>query len=141
MKAANAMNKELWLISAIVIVLNSFEAVAHHGTVTLYDQTRTITLKGTVTDFLFKNPHVELGFDVDDRNGTLHWSAEGAGVYQWSAAGWGKNALKAGDQITITIFPAKDGNRAGEVRKILKSDGKSITLEPVSDKSAIIGKH
>lgn len=106
--------------------------LAHHGTVTLYDQTRMITLKGTVTDFFYKNPHVQLGFDTEDSGKVVHWIAEGAGVYQWSTAGWGKNALKAGDQLTITVFPARDGSHAGEVRKIVKSDGKSITLEPAS---------
>ena len=121
------------------LFVTCLQMAAHHGTVTLYDQTRTITLKATVTEFLYKNPHVQLGFDVEDRNGNvLHWTAEGAGVYQWSTAGWGKTALKAGEQITITVFPAKDGTRAGEVRKIIKSDGKSITLETASGPSSTL---
>jgi len=129
------MNKRARLITAAVtfVVLNSFQLIAHHGTVTLFDQTRTITLKGIVTEFVYKNPHVALGFDADDGIGkTLHWSSEGPGVYQWSAAGWGKNALKAGERMTITLFPAKDGSHTGEIRKIVNADGKSVTFEPAT---------
>ncbi len=109
---------------------------AHHGTVVIYDQTKKITLKGTVTDFVFKNPHVQIGFDVKDKNGkAVHWLAEGTSIYDWSKAGWRKDSLKAGDQITITLLPSKSGAPAGEVQKLVTADGKLMTAATATDSS------
>ena len=87
-------------------------ALAHHGTFVSYDSDHPVTMKGTVTEFRFTNPHMQLYFDVTDEKGNvMHWSAEGPDPAVWVQAGWGRKrtqaALAPGAEITITLAPAR----------------------------------
>ena len=102
---------------------------AHHGA-NIYDLSKTVVLKGTVTEFKFSNPHVQVYFDVKDESGNVvNWNAEGNGVYFWSKVGWNKNSLKSGDQITVTLHPSKSGSPVGVVIKMVAAGGKEIVTE------------
>src|SRR5678816_1525715 len=91
-----------------VIVLLGFlaagEAVsARHGAAA-YDRSVTLTLKATVTEFVFKNPHIIISFDAPDDNGKIvHWSAEGGSSSGLARRGWTWKTLKAGDQVTVAV--------------------------------------
>ena len=89
------------------IVLLGGPAVAHHGAAA-YDRTVTLTLKATVTEFIFRNPHIILSFDAaDDQGRVVHWSAEGGSSTGLTRRGWTWKTLKAGDQITVVGNPAR----------------------------------
>ena len=89
------------------IVLVGGPAFAHHGAAA-YDRTVTLTLKATVTEFIFRNPHIILSFDAtDDQGKVVHWSAEGGSSSGLARRGWTWKTLKAGDQITVVGNPAK----------------------------------
>ena len=77
---------------------------AHHGA-SAYDTKKLTTLKGTVTDFQFMNPHSELFLDVKDAStGKVEkWSAEAASMTTMSRLGWSRNLFKPGDQITVVL--------------------------------------
>jgi hypothetical protein len=82
-------------------------AFAHHGAAA-YDRTVTLTLKATVTEFIFRNPHIILSFDAaDDHGKVVHWSAEGGSPSGLARRGWTWKTLKAGDQITVVGNPAR----------------------------------
>ncbi len=100
----------------------------HHGNAA-YDLNKPITLKATVTEFAWSNPHVQIYFDVKDGNGNIvHWASETVSPGMLSRAGWSKNELKPGDQITITVGPSKNGAPVGYALKIVLSNGKELIL-------------
>jgi hypothetical protein len=84
--------------------------LAHHGTGVAYEVDKTITLQGSVTEWIWANPHCGILFDVTDANGQVtHWGAELSNPHQLSLSGFSKDVLKAGDKITITGNPARSG--------------------------------
>lgn len=102
----------------------SSPVLAHHGSRVSYDLTKPVTLKGTVSSFGWQNPHVYLGFDVKDDHGNVtNWGAEVAeNPHEMMARGWSKDTLKAGDQITVTVFPSKVGAPRGLLSKLTMND-------------------
>jgi Family of unknown function (DUF6152) len=103
---------------------------AHHG-MTEYDFQRRITLKGTVTRFDFVNPHVLLYIDVKDARGkVVGWIAETGSPNMMSRGGWNKSTLKAGDQITISGHPARDGSPTMRFVNVVLPNGQA--LDPAS---------
>ena len=90
---------------------------AHHGTGT-YDSSKSVTLSGTVTEFSFSNPHAALFFDVKDASGkSVNWAIEMNSPGVLRRAGWTKATFKTGDQITITVRPAKAGTPVGLINR------------------------
>jgi hypothetical protein len=105
---------------------------AHHGTNAEYDGNHPITLKGTVTEFAFVNPHVQIYFDTkDDKGNAVHWGCEGPSPGRLLRMGWTRNDVKPGDQITITLDPAKSGARVGALRKLVTAEGKEKGVTPL----------
>jgi Family of unknown function (DUF6152) len=101
---------------------------AHHGTNASYDLTRQVTMTGTVTEFVWSNPHCQLYFDVkDDKGNVVHWAGETNSPGVLARDGWSKKMMKPGDQITITVSPSKAAAPVGVLRKIVLPDGKTFT--------------
>jgi hypothetical protein len=108
---------------AVGFLTVSVPLFAHHGTAS-YDTSKTVTVKGTVTDFQFINPHVLLFLDVKDDNGNVQkWQGELTSPNHLERAGWTRTSLKLGDQITISGFPAKSGANSIWISKVLQADG------------------
>src|ERR1700737_2615862 len=103
--------KQTTVLAAAVGLLTVVGPIfAHHGTAA-YDTTQETTVKGTVTDFQFVNPHTLIFFDVKNDKGVVeHWQAEAMSPNQLTRDGWNKNTLKPGDQITVTGYRAKNGS-------------------------------
>jgi len=116
------------MLMSILFVLVGVCAVstpmfAHHGNAS-YDFEKTVTLKGTVTQWLWSNPHCLLKFDVTDEKGTVqHWITEASSPVDMLRIGWTSNALKPGDEITIDVMPSKNGIPVGRIRQVTQSDG------------------
>jgi hypothetical protein len=114
-------------ITAICLALVG-TAVAHHGTAN-YDMTKVVTVKGTVADFQFINPHVEIFIDVkDDKGNVQKWQAETNSPNLLHRAGWTKDSVKRGDVITVSGNRAKDGSNVMRLDKVVLSDGKELPL-------------
>lgn len=115
-------------LPCLVLLLLAAPVFSHHGNAA-YDLDKPITLKGTITEFAWSNPHVQIYFDVKDAKGkVIHWAAETVSPGMLVRQGWTKDALKAGDEITITVGPAKNGSAIGYALKIVLANGKELTL-------------
>jgi hypothetical protein len=106
--------------------------LAHHGTSNYSTTAQTVTLSGTVTEFVWSNPHVYVLFDVKDAAGNVvHWAGEMNSPGVLKNAGWSKNTLKAGDQITATLRPNKFGTPVGLLsRANMMVNGKPLQIGP-----------
>jgi hypothetical protein len=107
--------------------------LAHHGN-SAYDEKDPITLKGTVTEFDFVNPHSQIYLDVkDDKGNVVHWAIESQSPGIMVKNDWTRHTLKPGDEITITLIPAKNGSPVGfsgaSIGKVVLPDGKTMTMQ------------
>ena len=128
------MRKTLLLAGAFLMV--AISALAHHGTGASYDQSKLVTLNGTVTEFVFSNPHAQLFFDVKDSSGkVVSWGAELQSPGNLRRAGWSKTTFKPGDQITLSVNPSKAGTPIGVLdrAKPIVVNGKPLPAEPATN--------
>jgi hypothetical protein len=118
--------------AALGLLLGYTSLWAHHGTSNYSTTGQTITLTGTVTEFAWSNPHVYVLFDVkDDKGAIVHWAGEMNSPGVLKNAGWTKNTLKAGDQITVTLRPNKFGTPVGLLsRTNMLINGKPLQIGP-----------
>jgi hypothetical protein len=88
---------------------------------------KQLTLKGTVSRVDWRNPHVVIHMDVKDPGGTVvTWAFENAGVSQMAQAGYNRNTLKLGQEITAVVNPAANGTPTAIVVKVVLADGSEI---------------
>src|SRR5689334_24207980 len=132
MRDSMKTNFIILLALAAIALLIGVPLFAHHGTGVSYDNTKAFTVKATVTEFRYANPHPQLFFDVkDDKGNVVHWSGEIApNPAQLVQAGWGRKrseaALTPGTEVTLTIAPSFAGTPVGLVSKITNARGENI---------------
>jgi hypothetical protein len=101
-------------------------AFAHHGTAN-YDTSKTVTVKGAVTDFQFINPHVLISMDGKDETGKSEkWQGELTSPNRLSRAGWTKSSVKPGDTLTISGYPSKSGSPEIWIQKVTLASGEDL---------------
>lgn len=113
---------------ALLVGLMTFASVAfaHHGTAN-YDTSKTVTVKGAVTDFQFINPHVLISMDGKDETGkTEKWQGELTSPNRLSRAGWTKSSVKPGDALTISGYPSKSGSPEIWIQKVTLASGEDL---------------
>ena len=102
-------------------------AFAHHGTAN-YDTSKTVTVKGAVSDFQFINPHVLIAMDGKDESGKLQkWQGELTSPNRLSRVGWTKSSVKPGDTLTISGYPAKSGSPEIWIQKVVLGSGEELS--------------
>jgi hypothetical protein len=105
-------------VSTLVIgfLLVPVPLFAHHGAVA-YDDVRVVTISGTVTSFQFINPHCIVSVDAKDSSGNVQkWTVETPPPSMMKhSAGWYRDMMKAGDQITVDLHTAKNGSNVGKI--------------------------
>jgi hypothetical protein len=107
-----------------VLLIVSMPALAHHGAAE-YDNTKTVSVKGTVTALRYTNPHVLIVFNVKNDKGELtEWTAESQSPNLLSRRGWSRSTLKPGDEIVVTGHPVKNGVPAMSASKVVFADGR-----------------
>jgi hypothetical protein len=117
---------------ALMVVIAAASAIpvaAHHGTNASYDPTKPTQLSGTVTEFVWKNPHCQLYFQVKDASGKVTaWGGELNSPSVLRREGWSKETFKPGDQITLTVFPSRAGAPLGVIdrRHPITANGKEV---------------
>ena len=121
------------LAMAVGLFAVSTPIFAHHGA-SAYDTKKLTTLKGTVTDFQFMNPHSEIFFEVKNTDGKVdQWSAEAASMVTMSRLGWSKSLFKPGDQITVVGNCARNGSHTMRLSKVVLANGKEYGVQRGED--------
>ena len=120
-------NLALCLTIILVALIVSAPILAHHGE-TNYDTDKLVSVKATVTDFQFINPHVQIFLDATNDKGELEkWTCEARSPAMLVRNGdWDKNTLKPGDVITAIGFQSKNGAKILRLKKIVLSNGKEL---------------
>ena len=117
--------KPIYFVAAAVLLVYSASLFAHHGNAS-FDE-KVITLKGTVTEWVWSNPHCFLKFDVKDESGTVkNWAVETQNPTSMSPLGWERTSFKAGDEVTVTLWPVKSGAPIGRTRTVTFADGRVL---------------
>lgn len=129
-----------WVSPTLIATLYAAASMAHHGTSITYLVDQTITLNGTVAEFLLNYPHPQVYFDVTDETGAVrHWGAEVgptprmlreryADVYAWT-----RTSMMPGDEIAITCNPHRKPGATACLAKEIIINGR---LLPLTDEQA-----
>src|SRR5216684_4163803 len=124
------MKRKASLVSLIVAgaFVFSTAALAHHGSSISYNMSKSITLTGTVTEFVWSNPHCQVFFDVkDDKGNVVNWGGELGSPTVLRNAGYNKNVFKAGDRITVSGRPSKSDSTVMLPMKVVFADGREFS--------------
>jgi hypothetical protein len=115
------------LLFAAAVVLPGGSAIAHHSFAAQYDRDKPVTLAGVVTRIEWMNPHVYFYMDVKDAaGGPVHWAVESGAPNTLYRAGWRKDSIKIGDQITVEGYLARDGSKLANMRTATLADGRLV---------------
>lgn len=110
-----------------IIAAFAIQASAHHS-FAMFDKEKLVTVSGTLKSFEWTNPHCWLHITaVDPASGkNVEWAFEMGSVPQIAAQGWKADSVKAGDKITVTAHPLKDGSRGGQYESVKFADGHQL---------------
>jgi hypothetical protein len=112
---------------AIGVLLTALPLFAHHGGTSLYDISKQFTVDATVTEFVWTNPHVEIGLDAkDDKGKVSHWLLEASSPPVMVSRGWNRKSLQTGDVVKVTFNPATRGANVGRLIKLVKANGEEL---------------
>ena len=116
------------------VLLTGIPMWAHHGGTSLYDLSKKVTVKATVTDFQWTNPHVEIGLDAkDDKGKVKHWILEANSPPVMVNKGWNRKSLEAGEVINVTFNPSQRGGSVGRLIRLTKANGTELGGSSVSE--------
>jgi Family of unknown function (DUF6152) len=114
------------LIVSSGLAASSSPSLAHHANA-VFDVGKRVTLKATVTEWFWANPHCLLGLDVKGDDGrVVHWVAETQAPPNMIPFGWSKQSFAAGDEVTVTIEPVKNGQPLGRILQAVLPDGRTL---------------
>ena len=117
------LTRNVLLAAALALGLSS-TAWSHHSHA-MFDHATRMTVTGTVTEFVYRNPHGFLYIDVKQDNGeTVNYWVEMSNLTNMVTRGIGRTTFKAGDRITVNLHPLKDGRPGGSYVTITAADGK-----------------
>ena len=115
------------IAAAIGFFLATGTAIAHHSFAAEFDANRAVNLKGVVTKIEWMNPHTYFYLDVTEGDNVVNWGMEMGSPNGLMRAGWTRNTLKIGDEVTVEGAQAKDGTNVGNaVAVVLAATGKRL---------------
>lgn len=116
----------LTLLAALCVAGSAW---AHHS-FAMFDQSKQVTLKGTVREFQWTNPHAWIHLDVPNSSGGVDsWQVELNSPNNLKRQGWKSNSLSVGEKVTLMLNPLKDGTKGGLFIAVTLPDG-SVLGDP-----------
>jgi hypothetical protein len=101
-------------------------AFAHHSGA-MFDASKKLDVSGTIIDFNWSNPHANFKVNVEKPGGVSEvWAVEMNSPNNLVRDGWKRTTLKAGDKVTVTVRPLRDGTPGGQYVSIVLADGKVL---------------
>ena len=130
------MNLKVVSLTAVAVAAFTASALAHHS-FAMFDQQQTVTLQGTVKEFEWVNPHAWLRVMVkDEKTGTpALWALELSSPSRLVTMGMRADSVKAGDAVSVTFHPMKNGSRGGQFLQAVLPDGKKIMRANARDEN------
>ncbi|HEX3398163.1 MAG TPA: DUF6152 family protein, partial [Steroidobacteraceae bacterium] len=130
-------NLKVVALTAIVVTAFTAPASAHHS-FAMFDAESTITLQGTVKEFEWTNPHSWLRVMVtDEKTGQpAVWALELSSPARLKRMGMSADSVKAGDSVSVTFHPMKDGARGGQFLQAVLPGGKQVIRANAGDENA-----
>jgi hypothetical protein len=117
---------QAFLVCCAVVAIAA-PLAAHHGRGASFDMKKQVTLKGSVSQVKWQNPHVLIFIDVkDDAGKVVTWGFENSNVHTLASQGYNRNTLKVGQPVTAIVNPATNGEPLGIIVKVILADGKEI---------------
>jgi len=114
------------LLAIALLVAVSGSVSAHHGAAS-FDTSKEVTLKGTVTEYIWANPHCFLKFDAKDDTGAVrNWAVEVSNPTDMTKRGWTRTSFKVGDQVTVSLQAVKTGAPIGRLTRVTLPDGSTL---------------
>jgi hypothetical protein len=117
---------------SLLVALSAATAAAHHGN-SAYDETVRVPVKGVVTEFVWSNPHSQIYLDVKGKDGkVVKWAVETNSPGILTRAGWTRQSVKPGDEVTIILCPARNGAPVAYIgsgdpgTKVIFADGREL---------------
>jgi hypothetical protein len=121
-------------LTVLLVFLISVPTYAHHSYATNFDNIAEISLTGVVTNFDWKNPHIEIFIDVEDADGSVaNWVLPTAAPVVATRSGVTPETVVPGDTLLVTGWPARDGSNAMRAWVMTLEDGTSFQLSPVPE--------
>jgi hypothetical protein len=114
------------LLAAHVAFAGAVTVFAHHSSA-MYDNERTVTLRGVITEFRWTNPHVTMAIATDPRREL--WVVETTSPGNLSRAGWTRTSLRVGDRVEVVAAPLRDGGHGGYCRGVVTVTTSGSRLE------------
>lgn len=113
------------ITAGALILASAGPALAHHS-FAMFDQTKVMTLNGTVREFQWTNPHAFIELDVSNGGKAQHWSIELNSPNNLKRQGWHRTSLKTGEKVSVRIAPLRNGHTGGLFLDLKKADGKML---------------
>ena len=130
------MNWQVVSLTAVAATVITASALAHHS-FAMFDAQKTITMQGTVKEFEWVNPHSWLRFTAnDEKTGKpVVWAIELSSPGRLVTMGMRADSVKAGDQVSVTFHPMKDGTRGGQFIQAVLPGGKQVVRANARDEN------
>jgi len=120
------MTSKTFSLAVVLAAALALPASAHHS-FSMFDAQKTVTMKVTVSELEWVNPHAWLRVTIPDQAGTARiWALEMGPPARQLRRGWKPDSVRAGDVITVNYHPLKDGSRGGQLVSAVLADGKSV---------------
>jgi hypothetical protein len=114
------------ILCLVLVTASGATAWAHHSAAA-YETSTIVLSNATMKNMVWANPHTIVTFEVKDASGAVAtWNAESGSPSALTRMGWTRTALKAGDQVTVELFPARNGAKVGRLAKVTLAGGKEL---------------
>ena len=116
----------LSLACALAVLFAPSNLSAHHGS-SNYDMSKSVSVKGTVKQFAFVNPHSAIYLESkDDKGSAEEWLVEADSPNNLARNGWTRDSIKAGELVTVVGNQLKDGSKVMRLQKVVFADGREL---------------